>query len=374
MRKWEDIVKDRMEELDVTLPESFFAEFCAIRNGAAPDSPQRRFLPIWALVPAVAAGLAAFLFILHKPSTSENEVLRIVQKPANPVALINDSTEVVEPTREQTRIARVVSQQPVITEESGHEEKIDLSQEENKPAAPERAQASETEVEKKADEPVVTDTSPHILDNVSGKPVKIKVVPVAGGVIAGSGLLAAIISQVSGFGASKDYSAIPGDSPHELTSSDTHYFPFKGGVSVGLPLAERWKITTGLEYSRYQSDFTHPLSGEKKQLVQYLGVPVRLDWSLVNSGRFDVYVGGGIKGDYCISATLAGEKLKRDGFSFSVIGVGGLQFNIFKRIGLYVEPGLSWTVPSGGHVLETYRSERPFMFSVSTGLRINLGK
>ena len=56
------------------------------------------------------------------------------------------------------------------------------------------------------------------------------------------------------------------------------------------------------------------------------------------------------------------------------MGAGGIQFNITKRIGIYVEPELSWTVPSENHVLETWRSEYPFMFSVATGLRINFGK
>jgi len=51
-----------------------------------------------------------------------------------------------------------------------------------------------------------------------------------------------------------------------------------------------------------------------------------------------------------------------------------LKTNITKNIGLYVEPELSWTIPSESRVLETWRSEYPFMFSVATGLRINLGR
>ena len=52
MRKWEDIVKDKMEEFDETLPESVFVEFHAMRNGAAPDPAPKRFPLVWALVPA----------------------------------------------------------------------------------------------------------------------------------------------------------------------------------------------------------------------------------------------------------------------------------------------------------------------------------
>ena len=59
MSKWEDIVKERLEASDRTLPEGAFAEFLALRAGAGPAPAAKRFPLVWALVPAVAAGLAA---------------------------------------------------------------------------------------------------------------------------------------------------------------------------------------------------------------------------------------------------------------------------------------------------------------------------
>ena len=74
---------------------------------------------------------------------------------------------------------------------------------------------------------------------------------------------------------------------------------------------------------------------------------------------------------------------------------GGIQINANKRMGLYLEPELVWTggkpstaeervypegwygyeIPTEESIgLQTYRTEHPFMFSISTGLRINLGK
>jgi len=81
MRKWEDIVKDKMEEFDETLPESVFAEFHAMRSGTAPAPAPKRFPLAWALVPAVAAGLAAILF-LRQPSTPDNGI-QIIQQPVH---------------------------------------------------------------------------------------------------------------------------------------------------------------------------------------------------------------------------------------------------------------------------------------------------
>ena len=75
MRKWEDIVKDKMEEFDEALPDSVFAEFHAIRSSATSAPAPKRFPLAWALVPAVAAGLAAILF-LSRPSSSRRSLLQ----------------------------------------------------------------------------------------------------------------------------------------------------------------------------------------------------------------------------------------------------------------------------------------------------------
>ena len=202
-------------------------------------------------------------------------------------------------------------------------------------------------------------------------------------------------------------------SDRPLGGQKHHSALFKGGLSIGIPVANRLKITTGLEYSEYRSSFTWQFKtgvmmtevGEKEQLVQYLGVPLRLDWSLAKNNWLDVYIGAGAQADYCIGAKLTDtrigaqrrdvETLERDGFVFSLLGAGGIQINANKRMGLYIEPELVWTggkpstaeervYPEGWYGyeipaeeskgLQTYRTEHPFMFSISTGLRINLGK
>ena len=143
---------------------------------------------------------------------------------------------------------------------------------------------------------------------------------------------------------------------------------------MGIPVSDRLRITTGLEYSLYQTRVSFTKSGEKKQAAHYLGVPLRLDGSLASNRWLDVYVGGGVSGDWCVGATHAGIDIPRDGFSFSLLGAGGVQFKVTRHLGLYVEPEISWTFPSEKRVLETYRSAHPFLFSVATGLRINLDK
>ena len=119
-------------------------------------------------------------------------------------------------------------------------------------------------------------------------------------------------------------------------------------------------------------------TGEKRQQVHYLGIPVRLDWVFASNSRFDVYAGGGVLGDLCLNATLAGMNLEKDRPSLSLVGAGGIQMNATKHLGIYLEPELSWRIPMdnpifGNNTLVTYRSEHPVMFSIATGIRINLG-
>ena len=110
------------------------------------------------------------------------------------------------------------------------------------------------------------------------------------------------------------------------------------------------------------------------QRAHYLGVPVRLDWTLLGNKWLELYVGGGLEGDICLAMTLNGKSTCRDGFALSLLGAGGLQFNLSKRLGLYVEPQLSWIVPSRGRSLPTYRTQDPVVFTVNSGIRITFNK
>ncbi|MBR6869184.1 MAG: hypothetical protein IKM93_05130 [Bacteroidales bacterium] len=399
MRNWEDIVKDKLEEPDGTLPESVFAEFQARRSGAAPAPAARRSPLVWVVATAVAAGLAAIL-LLRKPSVPEDSI-RIVPQPVPTVAVASDSTavETEEPLPVRPLIAQAVEPKAVVpkavapkvvvpeTEEPEVAEPEVVEPETVRPEVVEPAEEP-TAAEPVAAEPAVATASPFVPQDTPARSVPMPIAPVAAGVVAGGGLLAALLAPLAGVGDlmstettsyyndpryGSQQESNPVSSPDEVDHF-THTFPFKGGLSVGIPVSERLRITTGLEYTLYQTRVSFTRSGEKKQTAHYLGVPLRLDWSLASNRWLDVYVGGGASGDWCVSATLAGKEIPRDGFSFSLLGAGGVQFNMTRHLGLFVEPEISWTLPSEKRVLETYRSAHPFLFSVATGLRINLDK
>lgn len=386
MRNWEDIVKDKLEEPDGTLPESVFAEFQARRSGAAPAPAAKRSPLVWVVATAVAAGLAAIL-LLRKPSVPEDSI-RIVPQPVPAVAVASDSTAVE--AEEPLPVRPLIAQAPV--PKAAAPKTVAPKAEEPEVAEPEIVEPEPVrpEVVEPAEEPAVATASPFVPQDTPARSVDMHIAPAAG-VVAGGGLLAALLAPIAGKGDLmpaetshyySEYGNSNPDNPMEGATSDevdhfTHTFPFKGGFSVGIPVSDRLRITTGLEYSLYQTRVSYTMvemSGVKKQAAHYLGVPLRLDWTLASNRWLDVYVGGGASGDWCVGATLAGKEIPRDGFSFSLLGAGGVQFNMTRHLGLYVEPEISWTLPSEKRVLETYRSAHPFLFSVATGLRINLDK
>ncbi len=388
MRNWEDIVKEKLEEPDGTLPESVFAEFQARRSGAAPAPAAKRSPLVWVVATAVAAGLAAIL-LLRKPSVPEDSI-RIVPQPVPTVAVTSDSTviEAEEPLPVRPLIAQAAAPKTVVPKVVVPEpEEPEVAEPEIVEPTEEPTVVEPVAAEPAASEPAVATTSPFVPQDTPARSVDMHIAPAAG-IVAGGGLLAALLAPIAGKGdlmpeQASSYSEQSYGDPHESNPTSflnevdhfTHAFPFKGGLSVGIPVSERLRITTGLEYSLYQTRVSYTMveiSGEKRQTAHYLGVPLRLDWTLASNRWLDVYVGGGVSGDWCVGATLAGKEIPRDGFSFSLLGAGGVQFNMTRHLGLYVEPEISWTLPSEKRVLETYRSAHPFLFSVATGLRINL--
>ena len=146
--------------------------------------------------------------------------------------------------------------------------------------------------------------------------------------------------------------------------STTHRMPLKAGLSVRTPVAQKLYLTTGIEYSRYTTVNTYSQSGELKQYEQYLGIPLRLDWTFVSGKRFDLYAGAGVKAEWCLAGS--------ENFSTSLLGVGGVQLNLTDWLGIYVEPELSWKMSIDKPTATTYRSEHPLLFTVGTGLRFTI--
>ena len=397
MKNWEDSIKDRLEGYESPLPEGSLAEFRALRQGKS-GAPARKLAPwLWGLTAAVAAGLAAVLFLRQPGEPADG--IQLIQQPAAPVAVLADATRSAEPMPSTQLIAQAVApkavpqvnvrtRKTIQPAEPSAEPSVPatLHKEENTMPAVVNESAPEPAKEEEASQSVIsTEASPYIPERSVTRPVTMKVGPAAG-IVAGSGLLVGLVMPFLGAGSSstpsptaqplEDYAYLGNASFFfdDRTVDVKHYFPLKAGLSTRIPVANRLYVTTGLEYSLYGSSISFAIAGEKKQRVQYLGIPLRVDWLIASGKVMDVYAGAGVQGDLCLAATIGGEAIQKDGASLSLLGAGGIQLNMTRHLGLYVEPQLSWRIPSENHRLETYRSAHPVMFSVAAGLRINLDK
>ena len=156
------------------------------------------------------------------------------------------------------------------------------------------------------------------------------------------------------------------------TDKYTHEIPVSIGVSARFRLTDRLSVNTGLNYTRYNSTRNRRYnntsrSESARQSVHYLGIPVRLDWMLVNRKHFNFYMGAGVQMDKCLYATVGDERLHEKQFLFGVNGSLGFQFNIVPMVGLYFEPDFSYSLNEGS--LQTFRTREPFMISARAGLR-----
>ena len=390
MRKWEDIVKDKLGGYESNLPEDSLAAFHA-RRATAGATKAKRFPLVWAIVPAIAAGLAAVL-LLRKPTVPEDGI-QMIPQPVETYSQVDDSLDTAHPVDASLLIAQATRTAIVRpTRETAQPEKPAATNEVEEIRVPKETPIPETDdigPEDTPEEPaidsrpVVRDSSPFLPQPSTDKPAVQVNLGTGGAIAAGGGLLAALATQLARADLRpllpRDHDT---DGPNNTNSIDlingletthSHRMPLVVGLSVKFPVTEKIGITTGLEYSLYSSSFWYP-TGEKTQLVHYMGIPVRLDWTFVSGKWLDAYLGAGVKGDLCLGATLGGESLGKDGPAFRLLGAGGIQFSATRNLSLFVEPEVSWTLPSDRQVLSTYSSEHPWMFTVATGVRINLRK
>ncbi len=388
MEEWIDIVKERLQDAQATLPPNDWEEF----EASSLPARRPRVLPWQIPALAVAAGLAAVIF-LRQP-TAPADGIQVVRQPSAPVAVVADTADLDEPEMPLPIVAQAVTprvrpagskpQEVVDVEETSPVvEAVATSEEkENVPSDTKETVPSDTK-ESVTQEPVIPSSSPFVRENTTAKPVRIKVGP-AIGAVAGSGLLAALVLpalganeklQIGDVELFNEGLAYAGYSPtDQVIGSPAHSFPLKLGLSARMPVADRLYLSTGLEYSLYRSTYTYSLSGEQKQLAHYLGVPVRIDWVFASGRLLEAYVGGGLEGEVCVGAYLGGKEISKDGFNLSLQGAGGIQMNVTNRLGIYVEPQVMWRIPTGDSTLDTYRSTHPLMFSAATGVRCTIGK
>jgi len=155
-----------------------------------------------------------------------------------------------------------------------------------------------------------------------------------------------------------------------VISEIKHKQPISFGLSVRKNLSNGFSVESGVTYTMLSSEgkSVNDLSQKVEQKLHYIGIPIRGNWNFVDSKRFTVYLTAGGMVEKCVYGKVGSDKQTVKPLQFSLAGGVGGQLNITNRIGIYVEPGVSYFFDDGSDV-ETIRKENPLNFNLQGGIR-----
>ena len=139
----------------------------------------------------------------------------------------------------------------------------------------------------------------------------------------------------------------------------TYKMPVSAGVTVERKLNDYLGIETGLLYSNLRSAGQH---------LHYLGIPVRINVTLVDTKKIDLYATVGGIADKCI-AGAPDNSFKEEPVQLAVTAGIGINYKINDRLALFAEPGISHHFSTDSK-LATVRTKRPTNFNLLCGLRM----
>ena len=174
----------------------------------------------------------------------------------------------------------------------------------------------------------------------------------------------------------------------EVETKYSHKLPVKFGVSFRYGFNERLGIESGLTYTLLNSTFTTAAGTANgnttgKQTLHYIGIPLNVTYNIRGSKLFNVYASAGgamekaVGGYFETTGHVDGKRsetnrnsLKPKELQWSLNASAGAQVNVLNQLGLYVEPGISYRIPSGSHVRSIY-TDKKLDFSIGFGIRFN---
>ena len=159
-----------------------------------------------------------------------------------------------------------------------------------------------------------------------------------------------------------------------------HDHPISFGLTISYPLTNRWTLSTGLVYTRLNSQFVNVLSGTlitTDQRLDYLGVPLNVQYHVLKGKGWKAYASAGAQIDWNIRAKRNTEGVdvnaRNDHPQWSLAGGIGVEYDIIPLVGIYAEPGLRYYLKNDSKV-DNFFKDQPFNWTLQIGIRLNLGK
>ena len=171
---------------------------------------------------------------------------------------------------------------------------------------------------------------------------------------------------------------------NKMVKKANHRQPITLGVSVALPLSNKMSVETGLMYSHHYSELAYEvgnISHDIKQHLNFVGIPLNLNYRLWQRHNTSVYVSGGgsvekmvygkQKEQYDGTETTIANKVEMKELQWALSARFGAAYKLTKGVSFYLEPGVSYHFNNKSD-LQTIYSDRPVSFQLKAGLRFNL--
>ena len=164
-----------------------------------------------------------------------------------------------------------------------------------------------------------------------------------------------------------------------------HRQPIRFGLSLRYALNDKWSIDAGLSYTMLSSDFSFSAThyyAEVEQRLNYVGIPISVNYQLWRNRHFNVYASAGgivekmVKGKQHFKVTVPSiserdESVSIGPLQLSINGALGAEYQFVDWLSIYAEPGLGYYFDNGSSV-PTFYQEKPLNFNLNLGLRLNI--
>ncbi len=133
--------------------------------------------------------------------------------------------------------------------------------------------------------------------------------------------------------------------------------PVSAAVTMEQPLGKKFSVEAGVQYSNLRSD---------GQNLHYIGIPVKMNYTLASTSKFDWYATVGGVADKCIAGAPDNSE---EPIQLALTAGVGMNYKLNEKIALFAEPGFSYHFKTSS-ALETVRTERPANLNLICGIRM----
>lgn len=140
--------------------------------------------------------------------------------------------------------------------------------------------------------------------------------------------------------------------------------PVTVGLNIGKQLTDKLGLESGLNYTLLRSNI-----GNQQQKIHYVGIPLKVNYTYVDTKKVDFYLSGGGMIEKCVAAKRGDESLSTNNIQTSLMASAGVRYKINKNVAVFAEPTLAYNIDNDSSV-RTIRQEKPLNFNLLCGVRV----